>query len=336
MPQLSVVLPLFVLVAAASLYGPGRADPDVSHPADRADPLSALLAFLTNREEGEGDGSNCENPERIYDVTIVYGTDAVIDFSDPRFGEQVPFRFTVFDNITEEKNTLEFRTFLYDFAEEQYGVKIDPEVATEPVNSITVDIPEGSPSDAFVFLWSYRPTLAVYAIDVQGQPKLKNLQGKIPVSNAEFIADGVAVVFPTGGAVAGKFADDIPGADFVEVSPGSGFIAGEQKLVVDGEVVDTSQFFDRELTIGVPGFKRSELAPEVPLNVFGILSSEAVSENFGKGLARGVIEETNLVDEDGVPINKTRVYLRYVLTFPQNVEDTITDDKDKKCSDIRA
>jgi len=254
----------------------------------------------------------------------------------PVIHNDVPFRFTVFDNITEEKNTLEFRTFLYDFAEEQYGVKIDPEVATEPVNSITVDIPEGSPSDAFVFLWSYRPTLAVYAIDVQGQPKLKNLQGKIPVSNAEFIADGVAVVFPTGGAVAGKFADDIPGADFVEVSPGSGFIAGEQKLVVDGEVVDTSQFFDRELTIGVPGFKRSELAPEVPLNVFGILSSEAVSENFGKGLARGVIEETNLVDEDGVPINKTRVYLRYVLTFPQNVEDTITDDKDKKCSDIRA
>jgi len=216
---------------------------------------------------------NCDDDARIYDTTIIYTVD-----------DSAPGTFPVTD-MDAERNTLEYRTRIYDFFDTQFGITLDP---TDSGIQTTADFDH--------MIWKMHPDIrmTVYAVDAQDY---RPWQGRFPTDNAVFMDDGYMLVAKQDFTVYGAFG----GVGGKTVKQGAFILAGEYRLFVDGEYQTTVDYYS---DCPVTAETNTGLIP---------VNCRVESTEFGSGITRGVSE----MKYEAPPVDRIHVHTRYFMSFPK-------------------
>jgi hypothetical protein len=132
------------------------------------DQVHARSAKKQDDSTSDDSSSSCETgafpTNGIYDTTIVYSIDAIYDAA--QITTVPPF----FRPMSDEVNTLEFRSKAYTFLKEQYGLDFDPAIVGDQIIAVDESGAKAIVTPVFLAPESVDITHQVYAIDSQLYP----------------------------------------------------------------------------------------------------------------------------------------------------------------------
>ncbi len=257
-------------------------------------------------DEGEANGwwgnpnGNCKGIDRypehgVYESTVVYSIDETLEPG-----------VDIFPPMDADRNTLEYRTFAYDFFAERYGLDVDP---NDPNDQF---ISDGLGGQALV-----RPiktgvgdtsTHQVYAVDAQHVPQWRN---KIPLTNVAFRDDGFFVFVISDFVTHGTYGGD----DGLRVRAGDLIVAGEYRMFDHKDRLLDTVVYKASTPATVNPFNGAEEASDGA--TFVSITCDVESEVFGPaGTTRGIGEIRPLPD------GSTLMDFRYVMHFPTHLDDS--------------
>lgn len=215
---------------------------------------------------------NCDDDARIYDTTIIYTVD-----------DSAPGTFPV-TGMDSERNTLEYRTRVYDFFKTQFDIDLD--AGNDGIQST---------ADFTHMIWKMHPNIrmTVYGMDTQDH---RPWQGRFPTDNAVFADDGYMVVANQDFTVHGAFG----GVAGKTVQAGAFILSGEYRLFVDGEYQTAINYYSDCPVTAEPN------TGLIPVNC------RVESTEFGNGITRGVSEM-----KYDANVDRTHVHTRYFMSFPK-------------------